>query len=86
MGAKIDADCASVSAMTMLVLNTLQEVFEVELELSVQEETPRISASLVSVPQGKEEAAEGVLKGFFLQLRDLESQYPANLKVSTKTR
>ena len=76
-----DILCASVSAMTLLTLNTLQEVFGAELNLKIDEKKPLIDAKIVSFPQEKEEAVFGVVKGFFIQLQDLEKQYPEYLSV-----
>ena len=36
---------------------------------------------LTGVPEGNEKAADGVLKGFLLQLKDLREQYPDRLSV-----
>lgn len=79
-----DILCASVSAMSQLVINTLQEVFGAELDLSIDEDEPRIAATLKSVSPENREAAEGVLKGFYLQLKDMETTYPTHLSVRTK--
>ncbi|MBR4288090.1 MAG: ribosomal-processing cysteine protease Prp [Clostridia bacterium] len=79
-----DILCASVSAMSQLVINTLEEVFGAELDLVIDEEEPRIAAKLVSVSQENREAVLGVMKGFYLQLADLEKMYPTHLSVRTK--
>ncbi len=79
-----DILCASVSAMTQLVINTLEEVFGAKLDVVIDEKEPRIAAKLVSVSEENRAAVWGVMKGFYLQLSDLEKMYPAHLSVRTK--
>ncbi|MBP5288471.1 MAG: ribosomal-processing cysteine protease Prp [Clostridia bacterium] len=78
-----DVLCAAVSAMALLVANTLKEVFGARFDLTEEEDTGFLSLSLTEVPVGKEEAVRGVLRGFLLQLTDLREQYPANLSITT---
>ncbi len=79
-----DILCASVSAMTSLVLNTLTEVFAAEIDLLIDEEAPLISAKSFSSSEENERAVQGVLQGYKLQLLDLRKTYSANLSVKTK--
>ena len=79
-----DVLCASVSAMAMLVINTLSEVFAATLALKVDEAKPLISCELKSVSDESACGAEGILYGFYLQLRDLAEVYPENLSIRTK--
>ncbi len=79
-----DILCASVSAMAMLVINTLTEVFSAELALEIDEAKPLISCKLQSVSKDSEKGAEGILYGFYLQLKDLAEVYPKNLSIRTK--
>ncbi|MBQ3075929.1 MAG: ribosomal-processing cysteine protease Prp [Clostridia bacterium] len=79
-----DVLCASVSAMSSLVINTLTEVFQAELALEIDEEKPLISCKLQSVSAESEKAAEGILQGFYLQMKDLAQVYPENLSIRTK--
>ena len=79
-----DILCASVSAMTQLVINTLEEVFAVSTDLLIDENEPRIEMKGYSASSENRAAAEGVLKGFYLQLCDLEKMYPTHLSVRTK--
>lgn len=76
-----DILCASVSAMTQLVLNTLSEVVKAELDLSIEEEKAKIACRVLSVPAGKEDSVQTVLRGFYIQLTDLAEMYSANLSV-----
>ena len=79
-----DILCASVSGMAMLVINTLQEVFKATLSLDIREEVPLLSADVLSVPSQNEIGAFGTIEGFWLQLSDLEKQYPGNLTVNVR--
>ncbi len=76
-----DVLCAAASAMTQLVLNTLQEVFGAELDLQIDEDKPLISAKILSVPSECESAVQGVLQGLLLQVKDLQIRYPDHLAV-----
>ena len=76
-----DILCASVSAMTQLVINTLSEVIGAELDLSIEEKKAKIACRILSVSSEKEEAAQCVLKGFLIQMKDLSEMYSANLSV-----
>lgn len=78
-----DILCAAVSAMTQLVLNTLQEVIGAVLDLVIDEEQPLISAAVCQVPAGKEASANDVLQGFLLQMTDLQKRYPNHLTIRT---
>ncbi len=79
-----DTVCAAVSAMTMLVINTVTDVFDAKIFLVQDDEKPLISLTLESIPNGFESAVQGVLRGFYLQLQDLALQVPENLSVRTK--
>ncbi len=79
-----DILCASVSAMTQLIINTLQEVVGVKADVCIEEEKPLISLQIVSVPQGEEKTVEAILQGFYLQMQDLEKTYPTYLSVRVK--
>ena len=79
-----DVLCASVSAMATLVINTLTEVFFADLTLEIDEEKPRIFCRLNSVSKEGERGAEGILYGFYLQLKDLAEVYPENLSIRSK--
>ena len=79
-----DVLCASVSGMANLVINTLAEVFSAELSLEINEAKPLISCRVVSVKEKMAVGAEGIMRGFYLQLADLAQIYPENLSVRTK--
>ena len=76
-----DVLCAAVSSMTLLVINTVTDVFGCEVDFKQDEEEPSISLDILSCPSENSGAVDGVLKGFLLQLEDLSEQYPKNLYV-----
>ena len=76
-----DVLCAAVSGMTLLVINTLTDVFGCDVDFAQDEKEPSISLTLLSCPSENGASVEGVLKGFVLQLEDLATQYPKNLYV-----
>ncbi len=80
-----DILCASVSAMSQLVINTLTEVFFAEIDLYIDEKKPLIRCSLLSVAQENKAGADGILYGFYLQMKDLAEMYSAHLTVRTKS-
>ena len=81
-----DILCASVSAMTQLVINTVTEVFGAELDLVIDEEKPLIRAELLRASSEKEGSVQGVLEGFYLQLDEIRKMYPAHLSVKKVTK
>ena len=70
--------------MASLVINTLSEVFSAELALKIDEAKPLISCKLKSVSEEAAFGAEGILRGFYIQLQDLAQVYPENLSIRTK--
>ena len=76
-----DVLCAAISGMTMLVINTLTDVFGAEVDLTSDEKKPLIRLDVLSCPSNNKDAVNGVLQGFVLQLQDLSCQYPDNLCV-----
>ncbi len=76
-----DVLCAAISGMTLLVINTLTDVFECKVDFTQNEKEPSISLDVLSCPVQSSEAVDGVLKGFVLQLEDLSEQYPKNLYI-----
>ena len=76
-----DVLCAAVSAMALLTVNTVGEVFGARFDLT--EKDGFLSLVLTEVPAEKKEAVNGVLRGLLLQLKDLREQYPDRLSVHT---
>ena len=79
-----DVLCAAVSAMTELTVNTVTDVFGAHCTVCVEEENAHISMTVDAVEPSREDAVEGVLRGYLLQLKALEKQYPKHLAVREK--
>jgi hypothetical protein len=82
-----DILCSAISAMTMLILNTLELSFECPIDYKIDEETTFITVKCpAALPEsGTEEkkrfAAEGLIRGYFYQLNDLTDEYYDFLEV-----
>ncbi|HAZ20088.1 MAG TPA: hypothetical protein DCY74_03490 [Clostridiales bacterium] len=77
-----DPLCAAISGMTMLVCNTLTEVFGVKLAIDAKEAKGYFDARILLIPEAQIHAVSGVLKGFSLQVEDLQKQYPEHVKLT----
>lgn len=71
-----DIVCAAVSAMTMLVINTITEVYKQKAVLSHDGKKAVVSFKLKS----EDSASVGLIKSFYAELSALEKEYPNNLK------
>lgn len=71
-----DIVCAAVSAMSYLSANTLTEVVGASPEISVED-----GFMSLAVKKGEEEKCEFMLRGFYLQMKELEKQYPQFLRI-----
>ena len=84
-----DVLCAALSAMSMLVINTLETVFASDIEYTVDEKTTEITMLCRSAVTGEEKqqyALGGVIYGYFLQLNELMEDYPDALDVDVAAR
>ena len=76
-----DVLCAALSAMTMLILNTLEVVMECPVDYRIDDETTDITMRCLSaLPEHEKDekkrfAASGVIEGYFVQLNDLTEEY-----------
>ncbi len=73
-----DIVCAAVSAMTMLVCNTITEQFRDEATIKVDEAQNEVSLRLIN---GSERTRE-VIEGFRNEMIQLESDYPEFIKIN----
>ncbi|MDD6264753.1 MAG: ribosomal-processing cysteine protease Prp [Clostridia bacterium] len=76
-----DIVCSALSAMTMLVINTLEVSFGSDVDYKIEDDTATVT---VTALQALEEycsdeklryAIHGVLQGYFLQLNDMLEEY-----------
>ncbi len=79
-----DILCAAISAMSQLVVNTLTEDFSVEAEVVADSRRADLSVKLLCIPAGREAAVNGLLSGFFRELRSLQEAYPQHLSLGEK--
>jgi len=82
-----DILCSAISAMTMLIMNTLELSFECPVDYTIDEETTYITvkcpAALDQKDPKKQFAASGLIQGYFYQLNDLTEEYYDYLEVDT---
>ncbi len=77
-----DIVCAAISSMTMLVVNTITEVYKQQATVKVDHKATAVSLSL-STPS---EPSSGLLRGFFTELMALQADYPESVSVSVVER
>ncbi|MBQ7475607.1 MAG: ribosomal-processing cysteine protease Prp [Clostridia bacterium] len=76
-----DVLCAALSAMTMLLLNTLEISYAADVDYNIDEGGTEISVRCgAALPESGEDekkqfAAEGLIKGYYYQLNDLLEEY-----------
>ena len=82
-----DILCAALSAMTMLILNTLEVAYDCRVDYTIDEETTDITVKCKSAlakyekDEKKRFAASGLIEGYFHQLNDLIEEYDEFLDV-----
>ncbi len=83
-----DILCAAISAMTMLIINTIEVVYSSEVAYTIDEETTDIRLiALDALPEhGAEEkkqyAVSGLIESYYLQLVDMTEEYYDYLEVT----
>ena len=79
-----DIVCAAVSSAAELVINVLSENFACKCEVKVADEPPKIMLN-IPVPEFTDEkksfAVAGLLEGFAGHLKNIERDYPENIRV-----
>lgn len=82
-----DILCSALSAMTMLIVNTVESSYSADVEYVVTEEETKITVrSRAALPEYESDesrrfAVSGLFSGYYRQLKDLEKDYPDNLRV-----
>ncbi len=83
-----DILCAAISAMTMLIINTIEVVYESSVAYTIDDETTDIKLiALDALPEtGADEkkrfAVAGLIESYYLQLTDMVEEYYEYLEVS----
>jgi uncharacterized protein YsxB (DUF464 family) len=84
-----DVLCAALSAMTMLVINTLEVAYAADVDYKIDEKTTDITvkckAAVGTNPDEKQQyAAHGLIYGYYLQLNDMLEDYYDYLDVDVE--
>ena len=76
-----DILCAALSAMTMLILNTIEISYAGDVKYEIDDNATRVSVkAMCALPEYESDekrrfAVEGLFKGYFYQLNDLLEEY-----------
>ncbi len=82
-----DIVCAALSAMTMLIVNTVEVAYGTDVEYTIDEDTTDITVKIPAVLNASPEnesmrfAVGGLLQGYFIQLMDMLEDYYDYLSV-----
>lgn len=85
-----DVLCAALSAMTMLLLNTIEVGYASDVEYTISEDTTEITVkALCALPEfetdeKKQYAVAGLFTGYYYQLVDLTEEYYEYLDVEIR--
>jgi len=85
-----DILCSALSAMTMLILNTLEVAYKCPVDYRIDERTTDITVKCRSAlpeyekDEKKRFAASGLIEGYYYQLNDLVEEYYEFLEVKTE--
>lgn len=81
-----DIVCSAISAMTMLVVNTIEVSYATDVEYTIDEDTTDITVKVPSILSDDTDdkvrfAVGGLIQGYFLQLMDMLEDYYDYLSV-----
>ena len=82
-----DIVCAALSAMTMLIVNTVEVSYASDVEYTIDEDTADITVKVSAVfdlsdeNESKRFAISGLIQGYFIQLMDMLEDYYVYLSV-----
>ncbi len=82
-----DVLCAALSAMTMLIINTIEISFAADVDYEIDDGAARICVkAMAALPEysddaNKQFAISGLFQGYFFQLNDLVEEYYDFLEV-----
>ena len=85
-----DVLCAAISAMTMLIINTIEVAYASDVEYTIDEGATNIRVrSKAALPEFEEDerkryAVSGLFLSYFYQLNELVEEYYDHLKVEVK--
>ncbi len=82
-----DVLCAALSSMTMLIINTCEIAYAVDVDYEIDESTADIKVTVLQAlpehgsDEKKQYAVAGLLTGYYYQLNDLTEEYYDYLSV-----
>ena len=82
-----DIVCAALSAMTMLVVNTIEISYATDVEYVIDEDTTDVTVTVPSILEDTGDnahikfAVSGLIQGYFMQLMDMLEDYYDYLSV-----
>ena len=85
-----DIVCSALSAMTMLIVNTIETVWGVDVDYQIDEKTTDITVTVKeALPEyassdEKQYAVSGLIEGYFYQLMDMLEDYSDYLVVEAE--
>ena len=85
-----DIVCSALSAMTMLIVNTIETVWGVDVNYEIDEKTTDITVTVKeALPEyassdEKQYAVSGLIEGYFYQLMDMIEDYSDFLDVEAE--
>ncbi len=85
-----DIICSALSAMTMLIINTIETVWGVDVKYEIDEETTDITVTVKgALPKyassdEKQYAASGLIEGYYYQLMDMIEDYSDYIDVDAE--
>ena len=84
-----DVLCAALSAMTMLVINTLEVAYAADVDYKIDEKTTDITVKCKAALGGNSDekqqyASHGLIYGYYLQLNDMLEDYYDYLDVDVE--
>ena len=85
-----DVLCAALSAMTMLIINTVEVAYASHIDFTIDDETTNIRVrSRAALPEFEEDdmkryAVSGIFLGYYKQLEDMLDEYYEYLDLSVE--
>ncbi len=85
-----DIVCSALSAMTMLIINTIETVWGVDVKYEIDDESADITVTVdEALPENatsdeKQYAVSGLIEGYYYQLMDMLEEYSDYLDVEAE--
>lgn len=85
-----DIVCSALSAMTMLMINTMETVWGVDVDYDIDDETADITVTVkealmeYATSDERQYAVSGLIEGYYYQLMDMLEEYSDYLDVEAE--